>query len=180
MENLSIPHVEYFNGEPERYPVCIRTILNGHGGEGIVIARNWEEWDPYDDCNWSYWYKFEYELGVHLLGGNVVRIFKKVLTGGVTPGLDDIDDDPEFPIRNSERGWHFSLRNPSIYPKLHALTEMFYERFPIEFTRLDIGWDSVAHIYRIIEANSAPGMTENANTASAYIEFLKERIVRNE
>ena len=43
MNTISIPCVEYHTGEPEKYPVCIRTTLNGQGGAGIVIAKNLEE-----------------------------------------------------------------------------------------------------------------------------------------
>lgn len=165
-----IPCIEYFrNKSPECYPVVIRTILNGRGGAGIVICRNEKEFRPYQGSVWSYWYKFSYELGVHILGGQVVRVFKKIWPG---------DNEEEFPLRNFERGYSFKLRNIEHYKLLPEAIQKFYAVFPISMARLDIGWDSVGRVYRIIESNSAPGLSHNEATLDMYVEYIKSVLRR--
>lgn len=164
-----IPHVELFQGKaPERFPVVIRTQLNAGGGKGIKIAENEEEFLPFKDEYWSYFYPFKYEWGVHILRGQVRRIFKKVWKG----------DEPEvkYPIRNSQNGYSFSLRKLETYPRLIKFCERFSFRFPIMFGRMDIGL-TVDGEFRIIEFNSAPDLTQNANTLQMYVDFFKETIL---
>ena len=40
MSLTSISCVEMNIGTPERYPVVVRTIMNGNGGDGIVVCKN--------------------------------------------------------------------------------------------------------------------------------------------
>lgn len=164
-----IPTVEYHNGDvPEHFPVVIRTVMNGHGGEGIVICRSREDFmRNYSHQVWAYWYNFEFELGVHILNGQVRRVFKKEWPR---------DNEPEFPIRNTDKGYTFSLREPERYKKLQGVVNAFYAVVPIKFARLDIGWDSENKVYRIIEANSAPSLSENVNTLHMYTDFLIEEL----
>ncbi len=164
-ENTFIPHVEYHsNVAPERYPVVVRTILNGSGGVGIVICKNSEEFAGYRNDVWSYWYNFSYELGVHVLGGEISRVFKKLWKKD--------EPEPEFPIKNTDKDYSFSLRSLENYKKLSSLVDEFYDLLPINMTRLDVGWDRDVKCYRIIEANSAPSLVENQNTLNVYVDFL--------
>lgn len=170
MKNASIPHVEYHRGStPENFPVVIRTIPNGMGGEGIIICFDEDEFlEKYSGYMWSYWYNFTFELGVHLLGGKIVKLFKKTRSEG--------NREEEFPIRNSHRGYSFSLRDVGKYEKLPTITDLFYSSIPIEMTRLDIGWDANNKTYRIIEANTAPSLSNNENTLDLYTDFMIERL----
>ena len=170
-EVCDMPHVTLYKGIPNCYPVVVRKLLNSSGGNGIVVVRNLQEWEPYKDYHWSYWHVFEFELGVHILGGKIARIFKKIWDGSS-------EEEETFPIRNSARGYRFSLRGEGNYPKLCPFIEEFYSKFPINMARLDIGWDSVDKTYRIIEVNTAPGLTDNSNTAKAYVSYLKEALRR--
>lgn len=165
------PVVEFKRGTPDIYPIAVRKVLNGHGGEGLIIAQNEEEWRPHQDYYWTPWYKFEFELGVHVIEGRVVKLFKKLWQ-------DIAENEPEFPIRNTERGYHFSARNVEKYNKLPAFVASFYEKVPVKMARLDIGWDALAHTYRIIEANTAPALTANQQTANVYLDFLEETFRR--
>lgn len=169
MLELEIPHVEIKTGTPRNFPVVVRQVLSGSRGVGIVVCRSLEEYrrTPRNDY-WSDWYQFGGEFGVHLLGGNVVKLMRKVREEGL-PRED-------FPIRNSTRG--YSFRRSSLEDKggLVEFMAMVYERFPLQFGRWDIGWDKVARTYRVIEANSAPDLTQNDDTLGLYVDFLRERI----
>lgn len=167
LENNGINVIEFHKGEPERYPIAVRKTLTGMGGEGIEICRNSAEFYPYRDMFWSYWYKFSFELGVHILDGNIVKIMKKIKKDG---------SEPEFPIRNLKRGYHFSRVREENYPKLQTFVTQLHAKFQVDYARLDIGWDSINKVYRAIEMNSAPGLTENEDTLEAYASYIVKKL----
>jgi hypothetical protein len=180
MTYLEIPHVEIRTGVPDKLPVVIRHSLSGMRGQGIEVATTPQEFfgmrPDGEKVYWSYWRDFSFELGVHIFNGEPVRTFKKVFR------LEEADEDseqdyvgtePEFPIRNSEKGYGFRLVEIGKYPKLIPLVKTFCDKFGLKFGRLDIGWNHTEKKYEIIEANSAPGLAENENTARIYIEGFK-------
>jgi hypothetical protein len=167
LSNKNTPFVEINSGTPKKYPVIVRTILNGSEGDGIVICRNTDEFMPYVNYNWSYFYKFQYELGVHMLGGSVKKVFKKVWIGE--------SSEPEIPIRNMHKGYHFKKVRPENFEKLHPFVRQFYSDFYLEFCRMDVGWDQENHCYRLIEVNTAPSLSNNEDTLDLYANFIAER-----
>ena len=160
MERLNIPCINICTGIPEWFPVVIRRTLTGYGGAGTSLCRNIDEWAEFGDYYWSYWRDLRPELGVHIFNGKIIRLFKKV--------SDQFMDPEEFPIRNASRGYHFSLVDVNNYPKLIPFVENFYDKFPIMFGRMDIGWDYDEKLYRVIEFNTAPCLTNNPDTLEAY------------
>lgn len=160
MMRLNIPCLQILSDVPERFPVVIRKTLTGYGGAGISLCRNMNEWGIFGGSYWSYWRKLVPELGVHIFKGKIIRLFKKVRDSFVEPD--------EFPIRNASRGYHFSLVDVNNYPKLIPFIENFYDKFPIMFGRVDIGWDYNDKLYRVIEFNTAPCLTNNPYTLEAY------------
>lgn len=169
MNKANIPHVHVYHSDtkPEHFPIVLRTRLNAKGGEGIVVIRSKEEYERAKVVShWSYWYKFDFELGVHTFKGEIIRVFKKVWAGE--------GPEPEFPIRNQDRGFHFKLVNVLNYKKLPAYIHRIYEAFPINFCRFDIGWDAGEHTYRVLECNSAPQLSANPETFRLYAEKLRE------
>lgn len=168
------PHVEFHNmfGEefPDRFPVVVRKELNRGGGIGIVVCENMEQFTPYITKSWTYWYNFQFELGVHILDGKVVRVFKKVRETGL--------EEEKYPIRNTQRGYSFKLREnwQEKYRGLQKFVDKLYEIIPIQFARLDVGYDKETGGYRLIEINSAPDLSQNVNTLNMYAEFLANKI----
>jgi len=145
------------------FPALIRETLTGSGGKGIILCKDLDEFNN----NWvrGFWTKYittAFELRVHVLNGNIARIFRK-----------DEREPSEFPIRNNA-SCHFSLKDVEKYPKLSNLISnlngLFNEKMMTGFYALDIGWDSNKKEYFIFEANSAPGLNEH--TANLYAEFL--------
>lgn len=157
------------------FPLIIRTSLLSTGGRGIIICRNFEEFDTawggiYNDYYWTPFVNMQFELRVHVLGGEIERVFKKVKEDGY---------EDEFPIRNVKNGYHYSLRNQDNYPKIidlvNKLTEIFGNNC---FYGMDVGWDHINKKYFIIELNSAPNLNEN--TARIYAEYFIERLGLND
>lgn len=170
---LGIPCVEIHTGVPDKYPVVIRKLLTGSGGAGIEICKSKSDYlEKYNSRAWSYWYELNPELGVHVFGGKIIKIFKKVRNENLPQ--------EEFPIRNLTRGYKFVRASLDNYPKLIPYVKNFSDKFDIKFGRIDIGWDRQEKIYRIIEMNTAPGIASNSDTLAAYVnEFevvLKSRI----
>jgi hypothetical protein len=169
MEALNIPHVEILSGTPDNYPIVIRHNLEGARGIGIEIDSDGSIFNTQRGrVYWSYWRNFSTEFGVHFFNGEIIRAFRKIREEG--------QGEERFPIRNSERGYKFSLvdlvSNPK--PKLSELLQNFINKFGMMYGRIDVGWNADSHIWEIIEANSAPSLAENENTASLYIEKFRQ------
>lgn len=99
---------------------------------------------------------------MHICNGQLLRTFIKIREEGAAQ--------VEFPVRNSDNGWHFSLQNkPRHRVSIEALVKNLMERLPAYrkgFFALDLGWEASTKTMYIIEGNSAPGLNEN--TADAY------------
>ena len=172
-ENKHIKQVELFKypTHPIMFPLVVRSELNRGGGIGIKIVETMEEYDKYKGNFWSYWYNFQFELGVHVLGGEIKKVFKKVRAVGL--------EEEKYPIRNTQRGYSFKIKphwNEN-YRGLQRFVDGLYKVFPIQFARLDIGYDKVTGGFRLIEINSAPDLSQNINTLEVYAKFLAERII---
>ena len=169
LSNAGIPVITFRKDEPSAndYPVVIRTIMHGQGGQGIFFANNKDEWLPYKGKSWSKFIKFEFEIRLHVLAGNAVRVFKKIL-------VEQGEQEPEFPIRNDLNGYHFSLRKLENYTKAVDIAKKIYQLFPIEMVGWDMGWDAENHRYVVIEGNSAPSL--NNVSTPIYCDFLLNKI----
>ena len=166
-----IPSVDYnlgspLNGLPIKYPLVIRTTLNENQGKGITIAENFEQWFPYKDYYWSNWINFEFELGVHVINGEIVRVFKKICQ----------DDEREFPIRNVGNNYKFSLRNIEKYKTLPDFIDKLHKVLEFEICRYDIGWDKENKRYVCIEANTAPSLSNNFRTLEVYGNYYIDKL----
>lgn len=170
MQDLEIASPIYYSDRfPEEYPVMIRESLSSTGGKGIHVVENFDEFNPIWNKGEYYWTPFrktEFELRVHVLGGKVAKIFKKIWNG---EGLE-----PEYPNRHND-DYHYSLRKLDVYPKLNTIVEKVKDKYGTEnFYAIDVGWDSDKKEYFVFEFNSAPGI--NNNTARLFAEFFYERL----
>jgi glutathione synthase/RimK-type ligase-like ATP-grasp enzyme len=164
---------EYVNvGIPPSFPVLIRETLTSYGGKGITLVENREEFES----KWrgrGYWTPFinvSSEYRIHVLGTKIARIFKKVRS-------EELEEE-KYPIRNNDRGYHFSIREnfeefKELNKQLPPLLEYLYS-LGGKFFALDIGWDRKRNKYFIFEANSAPGLNEN--TANEYAQYLVKEL----
>jgi glutathione synthase/RimK-type ligase-like ATP-grasp enzyme len=148
---------------PKAYPVIIRKTLTGQGGYGIVVCPDAEtfaaNWD--DAYVWTPFIKTQFELRVHVLGGQVAKIFKKECVDA---------EEGDLPIRNLDAGYHFAVKDAAIYPKVQALVDKVQAVLKGRFYTLDIGWDKETKQYFIFEANSGSGL--NPQTAALYADYL--------
>jgi glutathione synthase/RimK-type ligase-like ATP-grasp enzyme len=153
----------FYKGVPKesQYPVIVRTTLNSYGGKGMILVENSGDFH-YSNVWWTPFIQTQFELRVHVLGGKIIRMFKK--------------EDGESYIRTSNNGWHFSLKENKDYPKVSLVVQKICEipRFANAFFALDLGWDSKKKQYLVFEANSAPGLNEH--TANLYAQYILNKI----
>jgi hypothetical protein len=172
-KEIQLNHIKLCTGIPEVFPVVVRKELNRGGGIGIEIYENrqdfitdYRNWpNPYP---WSTWYPFEFELGVHILGGEIKKVFKKLREENLP--------EEKYPIRNTQRGYKFVRKNPEVYSGLKKFVDSLYKIIPIKFARLDVGYNKNMGGWRLIEINSAPDLSQNANTLELYAEYLFEEV----
>lgn len=147
---------------PTKFPVLIRKTLNSSGGKGIVVCpdkatfdANWNEayvWTPF--------VKTEFELRVHVIGGKIVKLFKKI----------PIENEVDLPIRNLEKGYHYQIRELENYAKVKELIKVIHPVLKGSFYSLDIAWDKINQKYFVFEANSGSGL--NPQTLELYANYL--------
>jgi glutathione synthase/RimK-type ligase-like ATP-grasp enzyme len=151
----------FYRNTPTKYPVIVRTTLSSYGGKGMILVDNARDFH-YTNVYWTPFIQTDFELRVHVLGGKIVRIFRK--------------EDGEGYIRTSGNGWHFSLREDKKYPKVNLVVQKICNipMFANAFFALDLGWDNNKKEYLVFEANSAPGLNEH--TADIYADFILNKI----
>ncbi len=161
-----------------QYPVLIRKTLNSSGGRGIVVCPNAAtfaaNWAP--AYVWTPFIKTQFELRVHVLGGEVVKVFKKRFVG--VGGAEEATElaEPALPIRNLDKGYHYSARELDTYPKVHELVDKLHPHIGTPaFYTLDIGWDHAKKHYFVFEANSGSGL--NTQTVELYADYLARALM---
>jgi glutathione synthase/RimK-type ligase-like ATP-grasp enzyme len=177
MKQNNIYSPEFFSSKedvhPGDFPIMIRDSLCSYGGRGITVVKNMDEfianWVP--GYYWTRFIKMPFEYRVHLLGGKIARIFKKIKE---TEG-----DEEDLPVRNVGHGYHFSLQNASsfVQDRIEPIVNEVYSVLPGNYMALDIGWDRENQKYFVMEANSAPGL--NTRTAKDYAEYLAPLLFPN-
>lgn len=156
----------------DEFPIVIRRTMCGWGGVGIIMCPDRQTFD--DNWHGSYWTRFvrtTQEFRVHVLGGNIGRLFKKltVRVNGERP-LEE-----EFPIRTLKSGnYRYSLRNDNnAFPDLTDLVSQLDAEIGGKLYALDVGKLPDNQGWFIFEGNSAPGI--NQFTAVTYAKYLIEQ-----
>jgi carbamoylphosphate synthase large subunit len=172
--NFWVPYYSKFNWNsiPE-YPFLLRK-LNHIAGTDIIIVNNERDLMriPRRMLSERYTVKFvptTFELRVHIINGEIVRVFKKVKKGHL--------ENEEY-IRTSRRGFHYSLILPETrenkYIKAQQLCLDVADKLGLFFGGVDIAWCKEKSEYIIWEINTAPGL--NTETLRMYAERLRRFI----
>lgn len=152
------------------FPFLLRDRYHMAGKDIRIVeaAKNFANLYP-DDLSDRFWVPFiktEYELRLHYVLGDIVRVFVK------RPGENS---DINFPIRTTHYGWRYHLRvSNDKYKKARDVGVHLAELMELKFGAIDMAWAPDEKKYIIWEVNTAPGLNEN--TAQVYAERLKEVI----
>lgn len=168
-QNKIASPVYYEISTPENFPVMIRESLNSTGGKGIHVVENEAEFNSVMKPGW-FWTPFislSSEYRIHVLGGKIVKILKKI-EGENTP-------EEKYPIRNYCRGWKFSIRtNLEAFPKFQDLVnrlnaiQVFQDGG--KFYGLDVGIIKGTKEVFVLENNSAVGLSDP--DVEMYLDYL--------
>lgn len=160
---------EYHREVPGDYssPIMIRSTLWSSKGRGITVVDNEDAFRQAFSQGffWTPFISLQFELRVHILGGQICKIFRKQLQS---------EEDRAYPIRNNQ-SCHFALRDNSEYPKLGEFVDTLWQIPEVsvgKFCTLDVAWDARVKKYFLIEMNSGSGL--NDNTAVLYAQYLVE------
>jgi len=139
-------------------------------GLDIDIINNRQDLDDLsvDRIHGRYWVPLietKYEIRVHFVLGDIVRIFVK------RPGIDAL---PNSFIRTLHHGWHYSIKNNvgEEWTKAKQIAHNLAEDLGLGFGGIDMAWVPKEKRYIIWEVNTAPGL--NANTLELYAAKLRE------
>lgn len=138
--------------------VVCRTKLNGHSGEGIVLATTPEE--LVDAPMYTLYQKKVREWRVHVVGGRVVLTQRKARR------LDVPDEQVNWKVRNHQNGFIYAHKDVGkIPPILGTIAREAVKVLGLDFGAVDVIEDKRGSLF-ILEVNTACGM--EGNTLDQY------------
>lgn len=147
--------------------VFCRTVLNGHSGEGIVVAVNEQEVVPAPLYTRYVLKKDEYR--VHFVGGEIVLIQRKARKEDVP------DDQVNWRIRNLAGGFVFAKNEEIIVPNnVCYQAHNIIAAAGLDFGAIDIIYNQASDKAYVLEVNTAPGLV--GTTQDVYAEKLTKLI----
>ena len=168
-DKVSIP--AYFTNKDdipdEAFPVMCRTKLQGHSGEGIVVANNRNE--LVNAPLYTSYVKKKDEYRIHVLrkrNGDVVvvSVQRKAKRNNV--------ENPNFMIRNLANG--FVYVRDGVNPPQQVIDEAkkSVEATGLAFGAVDVIWNDYQGKAYVLEINTAPGL--EGQTVTDYAAVFKE------
>ena len=134
------------------FPIVCRTVLNGHSGEGIVIANTPNELVPAP--LYTEYYKKKSEWRIHVMAGDVVDIQRKVRNPEVP------DDQINWQVRNHGNGFIFTRGTAEECPDMvKTMAVRAVEATGLHFGAVDVIYNERYGQAIVLEINTAPGLT---------------------
>ena len=167
--NYLTPYYAKFsmNNIPE-YPFLLRRLHHMRGRDIILIEKEADitriSRENLANRYWVPFYLTTFELRVHIINEEVVKVFKKVKEGALADG--------EF-IRTSSKNWHYSIRTKldDKYIKAQELCINLMKDLGLFFGGIDIAWNNNNKQYIVWEVNTAPGLS--SPTLRLYADKLR-------
>lgn len=142
--------------------VVCRTVLNGHSGQGIVLATKEEE---LVDAPLYVKYipkKHEYRVHTHAERG-VFFVQQKKKKEGV---------DANFQIRNHANGFIYANDGVDVPERVKEMCQKAIITLGLDFGAVDVIYNEKFDTYTILEVNTAPGLT--GTTLEKYVQLFTE------
>jgi glutathione synthase/RimK-type ligase-like ATP-grasp enzyme len=139
------------------FPVVCRTILSGHSGAGIVIAKTKEE--LVNAPLYTSYIKKKDEYRVHVIGEEAFFIQRKARK------LDHVD--PNWQVRNLAGGFAFvEVEEKDVNPDVIVQAKAALKALRLDFGGVDVLWNENEGKAYVLEVNTACGLEER--TAERY------------
>lgn len=150
--------------------VVCRTVSNGHGGKGIVIAR--AESDLVAAPLYTQYVKKSAEYRVHVFLGKVVAVQQKRKRAGIVQTKD------QALIRNAANGWVYASNNVVFASRtceavVRALAIKAVAALLLDIGAVDVIVSKEEDAVYVLEINTAPGL-ESPTVLAAYAVAIKE------
>jgi glutathione synthase/RimK-type ligase-like ATP-grasp enzyme len=160
----------------DAFPIMCRTKLQGHSGDGIVVAERRDQ--LVNAPLYTQYIKKKDEYRVHVIrkpgaGTSIIAVQRKAKRNGV--------NDANFMVRNLANGFVYVMANDQGIARGNAPAMVEEEAIKaleatgLAFGAVDVIWNEHQQKAYVLEINTAPGLEER--TAQAYAEAFKE-IVR--
>lgn len=146
-----------------REVVC-RTVLNGHSGQGIVIASKKEE--LVDAPLYVLYIKKQEEYRVHVHADYGAFFVQRKARKHDVP-----DDEVNWKVRNHDNGFVFAHQDVKAPECVFRAAKQAVRKLGLDFGAVDVLYNSKYEKAYAIEVNTAPGI-EGA-TLDAYVEMFK-------
>ena len=145
--------------------VC-RTVLTGHSGVGIVIARSVEEMA--DAHLYTRYINKMDEYRVHVFNGEVIDVQRKARRSDV------LDNEVNWQVRSHDNGFIYMREGLERVPYLDRLRELALETISLcslDFGAVDIIYNKGRDMCYVLEVNTAPGL--EGTTLERYCEAMR-------
>lgn len=147
----------------DAFPICCRTILNGHSGAGIVIADTRS--DLVNAPLYVQYVKKLEEFRVHVVDGEVIFIQRKARRHDA--------ENVDYRVRNLANGFNFVLSDVAD-PRLNNEAINAVSSLGLDFGAVDIIYNQRQDRYYVLEVNCAPGLEQR--TADMYAEAFRKLV----
>lgn len=146
----------------KKHEVVARTVVEGSGGKGIILAGKESGQLPAARLYTLYRPK-RVEFRVHVAGERVIDAQQKKLRVGI--------QNPNYKIRSYDNGWIFARNNIKVPELVMKVALDTVEACGLDFGAVDIGWQERALKATVYEVNTAPGM--EGSTVGTYIKTIR-------
>ncbi len=152
------------------FKVVCRTILNGHGGAGIVVAETEDQLvlAPL----YTKYQKKKREFRVHCFDMGFGKDVMYMVSEKKMMARERRPEQFNALIRNHDNGWVFARNNLDPVPDdIYSVAHRAIISLGIQFGAVDIGWHRDTGCF-VFEVNTAPGADNE--TAEFYANIFKE------
>lgn len=142
--------------------VVCRTILNGHSGQGIVLANKREE--IVDAPLYTFYVKKDQEYRLHVSGDKVFFVQRKARKKEVP------DDQVNWQIRNHQNGFIYANQDVEVSDAMKNTAVAAVEALGLDFGAVDMLTTKQGD-HAVLEVNTACGLA--GTTLDKYVEMIK-------
>lgn len=143
--------------------VVCRTILNGHSGNGIIIADKPEA--LVDAPLYVLYIPKKEEYRVHVAFGKAIHLQRKARSKDVP------DEKVNWKVRNHANGFIFQQEGVECSPQVINAAIDAVEACKLDFGAVDVVWNDKNQKAYVLEINTAPGI--EGTTVEKYKEAFK-------
>lgn len=152
--------------EDSDFPVVCRTVLNGHSGEGIVIANNREE--LVNAPLYVKYVKKKDEYRVHVgRPDTIIGVQRKARRRGVP------DAEVNWSVRNLANGFVYVRQNVAPPESVLTVAKRVFAETGLDFGAVDMVYNDRHDSAYALEVNTAPGLA--GTTVDEYATYFKQR-----